>query len=448
MVFYQSHYLFTSCQDDPVNITNAFKLNDASMVFIAEYQFIAPLSVAEYKHILRIAGKDIEGGKKLIVALSQVRGLGYNLSQVIVQSLNINPNMRVGFLSEREIADIETAIRNPAQIGVPSFYLNRRKNMDTGLDTHLLTSDLDFTISNDIEREKTVYSWRGYRHMFGLKVRGQCTRTSGRKAGAVGVKKLPKPGPAGAPGAPAKETPPASGTSAPKAAPEKVEPSKQSWFRMGDPKKPKKSYRRPRRIWTSDQLSSELYVVGSYGLRNKKELWKAQTKVANFRNQARTLLALTTEDRHGKESNLLSFLNRLALVKDSATLDDVLNLKIEDILERRLQTIIMKKMAIKSPLQARQVVVHGFVSVGNRKVNLPGYLVKREEEPQILVHLEVPQIAKEQRKNVHILHSCHTVVKELEEKLHPKYPHYRSCHRSPCQNLELPKPSSGLSYNF
>jgi small subunit ribosomal protein S13 len=184
------------------------------------------LSVAEYKHILRIAGKDIEGGKKLIVALSQVRGLGYNLSQVIVQSLNINPNLRVGFLSEREISDIETAIRNPGQIGVPSFYLNRRKNMDTGLDTHLLTSDLDFTISNDIEREKTVYSWRGYRHMFGLKVRGQCTRTSGRKAGAVGVKKLPKPGPAGAPGAPAKETPPASGTSAPKAAPEKVEPSK------------------------------------------------------------------------------------------------------------------------------------------------------------------------------------------------------------------------------
>ena len=66
--------------------------------------------------------------------------------------------------------------------------------MDTGLDTHLLTSDLDFTISNDIEREKTVYSWRGYRHMFGLKVRGQYTTTSGRKAGAVGGKKLPKPG--------------------------------------------------------------------------------------------------------------------------------------------------------------------------------------------------------------------------------------------------------------
>jgi small subunit ribosomal protein S4 len=92
---------------------------------------------------------------------------------------------------------------------------------------------------------------------------------------------------------------------------------------------------------------------------------------------------------------LLSSLNRLGLVKDSASLDDILNLKIEDVLERRLQTLIMKKMGIKSPLQARQVVVHGLVSIGNRKVNLPGYIVKREEESQILVHIEAPQITKE-----------------------------------------------------
>ncbi len=156
---------------------------------------------------------------------------------------------------------------------------------------------------------------------------------------------------------------------------------------MGDPRKPRKSYRRPRRIWNSDQLNSELYVIGSYGLRNKRELWKAQTKVANFRNQARTLLALTLEDRQEKESLLLSFLNRLGLTNTSS-LDDILNLKIEDILERRLQTIVMRKMAIKSPLQARQVVVHGHVSIGNRKVNLPGYLVKKEDEPKILVHVE------------------------------------------------------------
>ena len=158
---------------------------------------------------------------------------------------------------------------------------------------------------------------------------------------------------------------------------------------MGDPKKLRKSYRRPRRIWNSDQLSSELYIIGSYGLRNKRELWKAQTKVANFRNQARKLLALTLEERQEKESLLLSFLNRLGLANTSS-LDDILNLKIEDILERRLQTIVMRKMGIKSPFQARQVVVHGHVSVGNQKVNLPGYLVKKQDESRILVHVEVP----------------------------------------------------------
>lgn len=158
---------------------------------------------------------------------------------------------------------------------------------------------------------------------------------------------------------------------------------------MGDPRKSRKTFRRPRRIWNSDQLNSELYIIGSYGLRNKRELWKAQTKVANFRNQARTLLALTLEDRQEKESLLLSFLNRLGLI-NTASLDDILNLKIEDILERRLQTIVMRKMGLKSPFQARQVVIHGHVSIGNRKVNLPGYLVKKEDESKILVHIEAP----------------------------------------------------------
>ena len=155
---------------------------------------------------------------------------------------------------------------------------------------------------------------------------------------------------------------------------------------MGDPRKPKKMFRRPRRIWTTDQLNAELYVIGSYGLRNKRELWRAQSEVARFRNQARALLALPTEVRQKKETQLLTFLNRLGLVDQSATLDDVLNLKIEDLLERRLQTMVMKKGETKSPQQARQIVAHGHVSLGNRIVNIPGYLVRREEEQQILLH--------------------------------------------------------------
>lgn len=157
---------------------------------------------------------------------------------------------------------------------------------------------------------------------------------------------------------------------------------------MGDPHKPKKTYHRPRRIWTIDQLNAELYILGTYGLRNKRELWKAQSEIARIRNQARALLAIPTEVRRDKELRLLGFLNRLGLVNESATLDDVLNLKIEDILERRLQTIVMRKIMSKSAIEARQIVSHRHVSVGSRTVNLPGYIVRKDEEQIIVVHKE------------------------------------------------------------
>lgn len=177
------------------------------------------MSASEYKHILRIAGKDVEGSKKLLVAISEIKGVGYNFAQVLTQSLNVNPNMRVGFLTEKELREIEEAISNPTKFGVPEWYLNRKKEMDSGTTHHMITSDLDFAISNDVDREKTVMSWRGYRHMFGLRVRGQCTRTTGRKGGAVGVKKTklvtsaaPAPGAAAAGAAPAAK--PAAGAAA------------------------------------------------------------------------------------------------------------------------------------------------------------------------------------------------------------------------------------------
>lgn len=171
------------------------------------------MSASEYKHILRIAGKDVEGSKKLLVALSEVKGVGYNFAQVLTQAIGINPNTRVGFLSDSQIKEIEQALTNPAKVGIPEWYLNRKKDMDSGMTHHLITSDLDFSIGNDIDREKTVMSWRGYRHMFGLRVRGQRTRTTGRKGGAVGVKKV-KMMPGAVPGAA-----PAAGAAPPAAAP-------------------------------------------------------------------------------------------------------------------------------------------------------------------------------------------------------------------------------------
>jgi len=157
------------------------------------------LSSQEYRHIVRIAGKDILGTKKTIIGISQVKGMGYNFAKSILDILKINPNSNIGFLTESQVEEIEKIMKNPSVVNIPSWFLNRRKDIDSGEDLHLITSDIDFNVRNDIEREKTMSSWRGFRHTYGLKVRGQRTRTTGRKGGAVGVRKGGKILPAGAP---------------------------------------------------------------------------------------------------------------------------------------------------------------------------------------------------------------------------------------------------------
>lgn len=117
----------------------------------------------------------------------------------------------MGFLTESQVEEIEKAMRNPASVNIPSWFLNRRKDIDSGTDLHLITSDIDFNVRNDIEREKGMNSWRGFRHTYGLKVRGQRTRTTGRKGGAVGVRKGGKILPAGAPAEGAAAAPVAAG---------------------------------------------------------------------------------------------------------------------------------------------------------------------------------------------------------------------------------------------
>lgn len=174
------------------------------------------MSASEYRHIVRIAGKDVDGSKKLVVALSEISGIGFNFAQVLLNVLKIDPNARVGLLSEKDISEIENGMKDPAKIGLPAWFLNRRKDLETGSTKHIITSDWEFMVKNDIEREKGVMSWRGFRHMMGLKVRGQRTRTTGRKGGAVGVRKTGRvlPGAPGAPGAPAAEAAPGAPTAA------------------------------------------------------------------------------------------------------------------------------------------------------------------------------------------------------------------------------------------
>ena len=175
------------------------------------------LSSQEYNHIVRIVGNDIPGERKLIVGLTQIKGIGFNFATAISSTLKINQNSNIGNLTEENVQAIEKLILNPIEAKFPLWFLNRQKDIETGKDMHLLTSDIPFTLRNDIERERVTVSWRGYRHLSGLKVRGQRTRTSGRRGGAVGVAKggLAAPVKKGGAGAPAAEAAPAAAGDAP-----------------------------------------------------------------------------------------------------------------------------------------------------------------------------------------------------------------------------------------
>jgi len=144
---------------------------------------------SEFRHLVRISGRDLDGGKKLIVALSDLKGVGYNFANVITTRLSIDPRVRLGTLSDEQVKQVEEAIVSTARSALPKWFYNRRNDPETGEAKQLLGSDLDFIQKNDIEDEKDIQSWKGVRHGLGLKVRGQRTRTTGRKGRTVGVRK-------------------------------------------------------------------------------------------------------------------------------------------------------------------------------------------------------------------------------------------------------------------
>jgi len=152
---------------------------------------------------------------------------------------------------------------------------------------------------------------------------------------------------------------------------------------MGDPKTPRRVWKKPKRPLNYDLLMDELKTLGAFGLKTKRELWKTQTELSRVRLHARSLLALRQEDRKRKEPILIQSLSKIGLVDQNSTLDDVLNLQVTDLLSRRLQTIAQKKLYFKTPYQARQAIVHGHVMIGDSVVTIPSYVVKTEEEAKI-----------------------------------------------------------------
>jgi len=141
----------------------------------------------EYKHIVRVGGTDIDGQENLLQGLTRIKGIGLRLSKALITHLELDPDLRLGYITDSSISKIEKALKDPIAVGLPQWFVNRPRDRMSGKMLHLTGSDLDFAQRNDIDRLRRIKSWRGMRHSLGLKVRGQHTRTTGRGGIAVGV---------------------------------------------------------------------------------------------------------------------------------------------------------------------------------------------------------------------------------------------------------------------
>lgn len=155
---------------------------------------------------------------------------------------------------------------------------------------------------------------------------------------------------------------------------------------MGKPKFSRKKYETPSHPWQEDRIKAENDLIKKYGLKNKREIWKAQTSLRKYRGQARELLAKVGggDPQVKKESNqLLIHLTRYNILPPNSTIDDVLTLETESILSRRLQTLTYLKGLANTPTHARQLISHGHIAIGDRKVTVPSYMITKNEEGEI-----------------------------------------------------------------
>ncbi len=152
---------------------------------------------------------------------------------------------------------------------------------------------------------------------------------------------------------------------------------------MGDPRKLKKKFKKPKHPFQRDRLNEELEFVGKYGLRNKREFWKSGTKLRRWREIARHSRTLPKDKAQEVQKTLITKLNRLGILGPESTFEDILQLTIEDVLKRRLQTLVYEKGMANSIYQARQLIVHKHIQVGAKRIDSPSYIVKNIEQDLI-----------------------------------------------------------------
>jgi small subunit ribosomal protein S4 len=152
---------------------------------------------------------------------------------------------------------------------------------------------------------------------------------------------------------------------------------------MGDPKKPKKKYQTPNHPWKKERIEEERELTQEYGFANKKEIWKVGSILLDFKARAKNLISITGEKGNLERQSLINKLVKLGILKESATIDEVLSLTFRDIADRRLESLVFKRGLARTIKQARQFISHEHIKVAGRKINAPGYIVLKDEEDSI-----------------------------------------------------------------
>jgi small subunit ribosomal protein S4 len=189
---------------------------------------------------------------------------------------------------------------------------------------------------------------------------------------------------------------------------------------MGDPRKLRKKYETPRHPWQASRIAAEKPLIVEYGLKNKKEIWKAQSLLRKFTSQAKELSTLKTDHDKNELKKLLIRLNKLGLLKENAEREDVLGLNIKNVLDRRLQTLLIKKGFAKTAKQSRQLITHGHISINNQKINVPSYLVNVDDENKINYLENSPFINNEHPETILIKQAFNNESKEEKKVLDKK----------------------------
>lgn len=168
---------------------------------------------------------------------------------------------------------------------------------------------------------------------------------------------------------------------------------------MGDPKKQRKKFSKPSHPWQKERIDAEKELLKQYGLRRKYEVWKMGSTLKKLLHRAKTIIGERTLQSELEKKQLLNRLYLLGILKKDSKIEDVLNLTLKDVLERRLQTLVCRKNIAKTMLQAREFITHEHIAIDDKKITIPSYLVSIEEEPKIkMVHdIKLPDDSKAQK---------------------------------------------------